>query len=148
MGNTFCKYFPSGLTATCHKFATLVGPFLIEDAAEKYNADFVCRKVGACTGVYTQCSIEGPSPPNPTSPSPLEHFIGELKGTNPPKFVAPWNWLVQLYKSFDEDHLPIVDLDQDGFSTQPQFRGYNWRGKDCNDLLKGVRPGVDKYDGN
>ena len=51
-------------------------------------------------------------------------------------------------KSFADDHLPVVDLDNDGFSTIPTLRGYNWRGKDCNDFLSTVRPGVKDFAGH
>lgn len=50
--------------------------------------------------------------------------------------------------NFATDHLPIVDLDKDGFSTIPVMRGYNWRGKDCNDFNKNVYPGVKHFSGD
>lgn len=31
------------------------------------------------------------------------------------------------------EHLPLVDEDEDRFSTWPYLRGSDWRGKDCND---------------
>ena len=49
----------------------------------------------------------------------------------------------------DKDYLkPIVDWDSDFFSKNRDFRGANWRGRDCDDWDKEVRPGVaDKRDG-
>lgn len=62
--------------------------------------------------------------------------------------TSPWAWVVELLKSWGDDHLPVVDLDNDGFSTIPTLRGYNWRGKDCNDLLANVHPGVKNFSGH
>jgi len=59
---------------------------------------------------------------------------------------APWKWIVDLVKRFTDDHLPILDLDNDGFSDIPTFRGYNWRGEDCDDLSKEVYPGRKVWD--
>ncbi len=42
---------------------------------------------------------------------------------------------------FGDKHLPVFDTDSDRFSGMPTFRGYNWRGKDCNDLAGDVYPG-------
>ena len=38
--------------------------------------------------------------------------------------------------------MPGVDLDGDGHSTYPGLRGTSWKGKDCNDFNKNVRPGA------
>jgi len=46
-----------------------------------------------------------------------------------------------LIKKFTDKHEALVDLDGDGFSTIPTFRGYNWRGHDCDDFSKAVKPG-------
>lgn len=39
------------------------------------------------------------------------------------------------------NHKPAKDLDGDGFSDARTLRGYDWRGKDCDDLRKDVYPG-------
>jgi acyloxyacyl hydrolase len=39
------------------------------------------------------------------------------------------------------NHRPLVDDDQDAFSTAPTLRGYHWRGRDCNDQDGSVYPG-------
>jgi acyloxyacyl hydrolase len=44
--------------------------------------------------------------------------------------------------------MPVIDLDNDGFSTIPIFRGYDFRGKDCNDFLPNVHPGVKHFTGH
>jgi acyloxyacyl hydrolase len=42
---------------------------------------------------------------------------------------------------FGNNHDPIEDLDRDRFSTVNEFRGADWRGKDCNDADNAVYAG-------
>ena len=42
---------------------------------------------------------------------------------------------------FGNGHLPPFDLDNDTFSDISTFRGYNWRGADCDEFSKKVYPG-------
>ena len=48
-----------------------------------------------------------------------------------------------IHRVFDE-HLPLIDNDNDTYSTMYQLRGADWRGKDCNDQEASIRPGVVK----
>ncbi|KAL4467214.1 hypothetical protein ABPG73_014879 [Tetrahymena malaccensis] len=146
MTNQFCKLFPKQLNGTCNQFLKIVGPYLVEAAANKYNSDVICAKIGACDGKYLQCHINGTSNPNPQS-SQIEEILSQFK-TEQAVFQSPWQWIVELFNNFANDHLPVVDLDNDGFSTIPTMRGYNWRGYDCNDFQKDVRPGVKNYSGD
>lgn len=58
------------------------------------------------------------------------------------KKPAPWAWLVHIFvDKFGDGHLPPFDLDNDTFSDISTFRGYNWRGADCDELNKFVYPG-------
>jgi len=43
--------------------------------------------------------------------------------------------------NFADFHVPLFDLDGDTHSDFQYFRGYNWKGIDCNDLNKYIRPG-------
>lgn len=45
---------------------------------------------------------------------------------------------------FGDGHLPPFDLDNDTFSDISSFRGYNWRGADCDELDPFVYPGRNK----
>jgi len=55
---------------------------------------------------------------------------------------APWDWLVHIFKDkFGDAHLPPFDLDNDTFGDISTFRGYHWRGADCNELSKNIYPG-------
>lgn len=42
---------------------------------------------------------------------------------------------------FGNGHLPAFDLDNDSYSDVSTFRGYNWRGSDCNELDAKIYPG-------
>eukprot|EP00762_Andalucia_godoyi_P002204 ANDGO_07579.mRNA.1 acyloxyacyl hydrolase-like protein len=37
------------------------------------------------------------------------------------------------------------DVDGDGFGALPLYRGSDWRGRDCNDFSKKVRPGLNEF---
>lgn len=43
--------------------------------------------------------------------------------------------------NFGNSHLPPFDLDNDTFSDISTFRGYHWKGSDCNELDSKVYPG-------
>ena len=50
--------------------------------------------------------------------------------------------MVKLFVNrFAENHLPIFDLDNDTFSSISTFRGYNWKGKDCDEFNSDIYPG-------
>jgi hypothetical protein len=47
--------------------------------------------------------------------------------------IPSWDWLVKIFvDKFGDGHLPPFDLDNDTFSDISTFRGYHWRGADCN----------------
>jgi len=69
----------------------------------------------------------------------MELFASQITSDNKP---APWDWLVSLFtKKFGDKHLPPFDLDNDTFGDISTFRGYHWRGADCNELNKKIYPG-------
>lgn len=41
-----------------------------------------------------------------------------------------------------DSHDPWVDVDADGFSTIENYRGWDWRGADCDDSAGDVYPGA------
>lgn len=49
--------------------------------------------------------------------------------------------LHDLINKFANDHLPILDWDNDRYSTTNVFRGYDWRGYDCEEFDPFVHPG-------
>ena len=55
---------------------------------------------------------------------------------------APWEWIVHIFvDKFGNGHLPPFDMDNDTFSDISTFRGYNWKGADCDELNSHIYPG-------
>jgi len=54
---------------------------------------------------------------------------------------TPWDWLLELLAPILQKSEPILDIDGDLFSIEPELRGSSWRGKDCNDLDSSMYPG-------
>jgi len=57
--------------------------------------------------------------------------------------VPSWQWLIDLFTNrFANHHLPpLFDIDNDTFSDLSNFRGYNWRGIDCDEFNNNIYPG-------
>jgi acyloxyacyl hydrolase len=69
----------------------------------------------------------------------VEEYTVEVGEYNAP---APWEWLVHLFVDhFGNGHFPAFDLDNDTYSDISTFRGYHWRGSDCNEVDASVYPG-------
>ena len=56
--------------------------------------------------------------------------------------IDPIEWLKEMLAKISKDHVPPLDVDGDKFSVlSAELRGYNWRGKDCNDNNAKIYPG-------
>lgn len=61
----------------------------------------------------------------------LEEY--NLPHVQAPKFPSPWKWLEHIFVDrFGNGHFPVFDMDNDTYSDVSTFRGYHWRGADCN----------------
>jgi len=61
------------------------------------------------------------------------------------------DWIKNLINRLASNHTPPIDIDGDDFSQlSGELRGYNWRGRDCNDNNAKVYPGrkSDPFSGN
>jgi hypothetical protein len=59
-----------------------------------------------------------------------------------PSVPSPWKWLYHWFVDhFGNGHFPAFDLDNDTYSDISTFRGYHWRGSDCNELKGSIYPG-------
>jgi hypothetical protein len=92
----------------------------------KQTPDVICRELRMCKG-YEHCQLfPGPQ---------YRSFISSSNG-------EPW-WvkiIEPFYKTF-ANHTAMIDMDKDGHSTVPTFRGTRWVGKDCNDHDGSIYPG-------
>lgn len=149
-----CSYLPPTIGAACSVLGRFFLPLIVQH--QFASPDVICHAIGQC---YTEKGQpECKAYPNKSS----EGFAQEvqeikkhiqLKGIlrdifnelEQPEFdicklrvvseVCKW-----LNHVFGQD-LPIFDLDGDKFSSYESFRGYAWRGKDCNDFLATHYPG-------
>lgn len=64
-----------------------------------------------------------------------------LKSKKLPALVNKFESWLSNVGCIAKDEQPLIDVDDDGFSIIPTFRGYNFRGKDCNDGNPNVYPG-------
>ena len=56
--------------------------------------------------------------------------------------IPSWDWLVKIFVDrFGDGHFPPFDMDNDTFSDISTFRGYDWKGADCNEFDSKVYPG-------
>jgi len=71
-----------------------------------------------------------------------EAKIAWVKGLITRNGIDPLEWLKEMLAKVTKDHIPPLDVDGDKFSVlSAEFRGYNWRGKDCNDNNAKIYPG-------
>ena len=72
-------------------------------------------------------------------------------GLSAPPDICSWpviSRICEAINNFGNLHLPLDDIDNDGFSPIHTFRGADWRGKDCDDTDTNVRPGRKAMDGD
>jgi len=68
----------------------------------------------------------------------LMSFIERLERTG----ESPFDWIKELINQWTGNHTTPIDLDHDSFSSLTAvLRGYNWRGRDCNDYDAKTYPG-------
>lgn len=98
------------------------GPMIIQTLYKKEPSDKVCLAIGLCKD--KNCKI---------IKDKAEAYGIDLDEVATPTIPSPWKWLVHLFVDhFGNGHLPAFDLDNDTYSDVSTFRGYHWRGTDCN----------------
>ncbi|EGG22048.1 Acyloxyacyl hydrolase [Cavenderia fasciculata] len=136
-----CSFFPDKIQDLCVSLVNTYGDDIITLFDQYKNADDVCHALkDVCTLPTCRlfnnvtATFNGPYSSQPTN-------IGSSRSI---KKVSenPWEWLKGLIKIFSSYHDPIEDIDGDKFSMEPTFRGYNWRGRDCDDFNKAIYPGT------
>eukprot|EP00762_Andalucia_godoyi_P006458 ANDGO_02850.mRNA.1 hypothetical protein DICPUDRAFT_153563 len=138
-----CDWFPVALKTPCQNLVDKFGPLVINLIDQKVGADEACRRIKICDQ-WPQCQVfPKPSSSPRRSLSALQEEEVRLQKilTSSIGGTDPWDWIKeQLLRVFDS-HEPLVDLDEDFFSTLDTFRGTSWRGADCNDEDAAVYPG-------
>ncbi|EDQ91273.1 uncharacterized protein MONBRDRAFT_34989 [Monosiga brevicollis MX1] len=139
-----CQMLPSNETAKCQELVKVLGPTVIDLIEQKYTADVVCKAIGVCTG---DCRLF-PAPAEGMAQSVARARaslpFGRLAAVQDLPAICDLPLLkdvCDIIYNWANNHEPLDDLDQDGFSPLHTLRGADWRGKDCDDTNKDVRPG-------
>ncbi|GAM17791.1 hypothetical protein SAMD00019534_009660 [Acytostelium subglobosum LB1] len=124
-----CGFLPGEMSKLCTYMVSIYGNEIVQYFAEVQHADDVCHKLNNVTA--------------DVQPSPLVSGLHKGKVHPHPSKVneSPLDWFKDLINRFSKDHSPLEDVDGDKFSDEITFRGYNWRGRDCDDLNNQVYPG-------
>ncbi len=134
-------------------------PIIIPLLEQKETADAVCLAINFCGGGEPGPVCRLLNPPNDlvreqaviastrkmiASRQQMSLKKKNDKKSSPPSARdTPWGWLLKRLEYTFNSHLPFDDFDNDTFSTVREFRGWSWRGRDCNDFDRNVRPGRD-----
>jgi acyloxyacyl hydrolase len=125
----FCQLFDDSIKPTCEAFVHFAGPVIVQTLVEKAPSDKACLALGLCQN--KQCHILN---------AKKEEY--GLPPAAAPTVPSPWKWLIHIFvDKFGNGHFPVFDMDNDTYSDVSTFRGYHWRGDDCNELNANVYPG-------
>jgi acyloxyacyl hydrolase len=135
-------------------FCLVWAPLIIPLLEKKETADAVCLAINFCGGGDPGPVCRLLNPPNDLAKE--RRAIAETrqlmaarqqmtlkKKPSLEKRETPWGWLLKKLEYTFNNHVPFDDFDNDTFSTVREFRGWSWRGRDCNDFDRNVRPGRD-----
>lgn len=146
-----CGWFPTPIVPICDYFVDKYGSQIIAMVEAKQTGDVICYNLGLCTNHTCQL---WPSPPQElppdfvlpepkaSAPTKTQHKITVLTAENQGVDENPWDWIKDLLARMDKDHQPVEDFDHDNFSDTQTMRGWDWKGRDCNDFDSNFHPGV------
>jgi len=179
ISNEFCHLFPSEAAGLCQELIETFGPTIITSLINSHSADDVCRSIGICTNPQCNlmkgkdikvtlsnewarniqlASVRGRSLAPQVGGADNFFSIGSFFSNIGKKVGNVFHateskgadLIHRLIEKLLTNHTSPFDMDGDGFSEiNGEMRGYNWRGRDCNDLDIKVRPGrkTDPYPG-
>ncbi|XP_070574298.1 acyloxyacyl hydrolase-like isoform X2 [Ptychodera flava] len=149
-----CSYLPEQYKATCKSFVIIAGPIIIDLLANGESPDAICHAL-------TFCKTEPPNPACHLYPAPpgglmesikrskmqaAKHGLRDIVNSDICDVLPGLKQICEIIEGKLTNHDPVVDLDDDGFSTIDILRGSSWRGKDCDDLHAGIHPGAKPLD--
>ena len=139
----FCQYLPPEVQGVCTGVVDMLTPELLKLLEERETPDIICSALCLCrddTGQY--CRLFPPPKLNHG-----EDFHSRVSKTRTRVTPFPKGTYIDICDIFKQicdtfnNHVPLEDDDGDLFSTMGTFRGYYWRGKDCDDESKDIYPG-------
>ncbi|KRX10792.1 hypothetical protein PPERSA_00962 [Pseudocohnilembus persalinus] len=137
-----CEVFPVLLKQACNDiFDKQIGQTWVQMYEQGNNSDAMCSAFNTCSDqqcqLYSSKNKDKYQSGNEIQ-SDFQKYQNKLGGISILKLVGDIN---DLINKFADQHLPVLDLDNDYYSTFKTLRGWFWRGKDCNDLNKSIHPG-------
>lgn len=147
---TFCTFLPEEAQGVCREMVGGLAPELIDLLDQRETPDVVCHAVGICRNETGQFCRVFPPPvlqPGQDMRAHVANVRNRLKSLETERHFLNDNVFIDICDLIRpicdalNDHTPLEDHDGDMFSTIGTFRGYYWRGKDCNDRDKNVYPG-------
>jgi len=134
-----CTFLPGEYGTLCDTIVSLFGDALIYYFTQEYTPDEVCKEGGFfCND--PQCTLF-------PSPNPSKQTLNDAVDTTSLHTIMKLVHKVigasakTRLGGDPSNHVPLVDNDNDRFSTIESFRGSSWRGKDCNDQSNTTYPG-------
>jgi acyloxyacyl hydrolase len=126
----YCEIFDTRLASICKLIIAVEGKPLIHLLESQQNPDIVCQEIGLCK--QKECLLY------PKSDHIPKYNIASTRINNGEPW---WQKLIDALMERIKSHKPLVDIDNDGFSTVQAIRGTLWRGKDCSDGSNKIYPG-------
>jgi acyloxyacyl hydrolase len=143
------------LTIIKEKEYDLVGPIIIDGFEKNETPDVICHALKLCTdSAGHECRL---FPPRFSSPISLAQRGSNLRDRHPSlrslstSTACTIPGIEEICKILDnvfKSHIPLLDYDGDHFGTESSLRGSSWRGKDCDDFSRKVRPGARSVNGD
>lgn len=148
----FCNFLPGKVQTVCTDLVLVLTPEVLELLEERETPDVICNALGLCkndTGEF--CNLF--PPPILSQGEDLKSRVakverrltkGKSSTTSGGAFSSTFINVCDIFKPICDtfnNHTPLEDGDDDLFSTVGTFRGYYWRGKDCDDGSGEIYPG-------
>ncbi|KYR00215.1 acyloxyacyl hydrolase [Tieghemostelium lacteum] len=132
-----CSFFPGQVNSICLYLVNTFGEDIINLFDKYEHADDVCHALpNMCTS--PECRLFPENTPTYYNDEQYHEEYNEATFTE----QSPWSWIQNLINTFANVHEPIEDFDKDLYSLDSTFRGYNWRGRDCDDFSDSTYPGT------
>lgn len=164
--DVMCQWLPGFLSGICKDLFNIVGPIVFPIVEDTGSPDVACNFVTLCKNETAVCRLF-PPPPSVKSEEDYKALLAATREkatfsdisekidieaivcSKSPKLCKFFHYFlgVAAQRSLKDrtvgatPSLPTFDDDKDKFSTAPTLRGYDWRGKDCDDLDASVFPG-------
>lgn len=146
----FCHFLPEEVQGVCTSLVGALTPEVIQLLEKRETPDVICYGLELCkndTGQF--CRLFPPPKLDPGEDlrsriakvrSRMTPFQQKKSGAGNGGFIDICELFKPICDTFN-NHSPLEDGDGDLFSTNGTFRGYYWRGKDCDDRNKDIYPG-------